>query len=168
MEKISPRTLIEKVYPILKILDSVLASSKSSSSSSRSSSRSSSSSSSKRNHMLINKIKELASDAIAVLSQNNQELLQPTRDAITKHFRREYKTLKQNVLPDTKLSFGDDLNKRMGSLQVGNQSCKVNITSRNSRYYQTYNLNFSQNQINSKNFKGFLRRIISTKSSRSK
>ena len=118
--------------------------------------------------MLINKIKELASDAIAVLSQSNQELLQPTRDGSRKHLRREYKTLKQNVLPDTKVSLGDDLNKRVGSLQASNQSCKVNITSKNSRYYQTYNLNFSQNQINSKNFKGFLRRIISTKSSRSK
>ena len=34
--------------------------------------------------MLMNKIKELASDALAVLSQSNQELRQQRRDGITK------------------------------------------------------------------------------------
>ena len=53
--------------------------------------------------MLINKIKELASDALAVLSQSNQELLQQRRDGITKNLSREYKTLKHNV-PDSRLT----------------------------------------------------------------
>ena len=53
--------LLKSAYPIVKILDSTLASS---------------SSSNKPNHMLINKIQELASDALAVLSQSNQEQLQ--------------------------------------------------------------------------------------------
>ena len=61
--------LLESVYPIVKILDSILANS---------------SSSSKPDHMLINKIKELASDALVVLSQSNQVLLQQSRDGITK------------------------------------------------------------------------------------
>ena len=49
--------------------------------------------------MLINKIKELASDALVLLSQSNQELLQQRRNGITKNLSREYKTLKHNVLP---------------------------------------------------------------------
>ena len=52
----------EKCLPIAKILDSILASN--------------SSNNNKPDHMLINKIKKLASDALAVLSQSNQELLQ--------------------------------------------------------------------------------------------
>ena len=55
--------LLKSAYPIVKILDSILVSS-------------SSSSNNKPYHMLMNKIKELASDALAVLSQSNQELLQ--------------------------------------------------------------------------------------------
>ena len=54
--------LLKSVYPIVKILDSILASN--------------SSNNIKSDHMLINKIKELVSDALAVLSQSNQELLQ--------------------------------------------------------------------------------------------
>ena len=62
--------LLKRVYTIVKILDSTLASS---------------SSSSKLDHMLINKIKELASDALAVIiTQSNQELLQQRQDGITK------------------------------------------------------------------------------------
>ena len=53
--------LLKNVYPIVKILDSILTSN---------------SSNNKPDHMLINKIKELASDALAVLSQSNQKLLQ--------------------------------------------------------------------------------------------
>ena len=49
--------------------------------------------------MLINKIKELASDALVLLSQSNQELLQQRRNGITKNLSREYKALKHNVLP---------------------------------------------------------------------
>ena len=49
--------------------------------------------------MFINKIKELASDALVLLSQSNQELLQQRRNGITKNLSREYKTLKHNVLP---------------------------------------------------------------------
>ena len=62
--------LLKRAYTIVKILDSTLASS---------------SSSSKLDHMLINKIKELASDALAVIiTQSNQELLQQRQDGITK------------------------------------------------------------------------------------
>ena len=106
--------------------------------------------------MLINKIKELASDALAVLSQSNQELLQQRRDGITKNLSREYKTLKHNIPPDSKLLFGDDLNNRIKLLQASNKAYNINITSNNSRYYQTYSPNFSRNQenSNSKNFKG--------------
>ena len=84
---------------------------------------------------------------------------QQGRDGITKNLSREYKTLKHNVPPDLKLLFGDDLNNRIKLLQTSNKTCKVNITPNNSRYYQTYSLNFSRNQENSKNFKGFSRRI---------
>ena len=52
--------LLKSAYPIVKILDSILTSN---------------SSNNKPDHMLINKIKELVSDALAVLSQSNQELL---------------------------------------------------------------------------------------------
>ena len=135
--------LLKNAYPIVKILDSILTSNN------------------KPDHMLINKIKKLASDALAVLSQSNQELLQQRRDGITKNLSREYKTLKHNVPPDSKLLFGDDLNNRIKLLQASNKACKVNITPNNSRYYQTYSPNFSRNQenSNSKNFKGFSRRI---------
>ena len=111
--------------------------------------------------MLINKIKELVSDALAVLSQSNQELLQQRWDGITKSLGREYKTLKHNVPPDPKLLFSDDLNSRIKLLQASNKACKVNITPNNSRYYQTYSPNFSRNQenSNSKNFKSFSGRI---------
>ena len=119
--------LLKSAYPIVKILDSILTSN---------------SSNNKPDHMLINKIKELASDALAVLSQSNQELLQQRRDGITKNLSREYKTLKHNVPPDSKLLFGDDLNNRIKLLQASNKACKVNITP-NSRYYQTYSPNFS-------------------------
>ena len=138
--------LLKSAYPIVKILDSILTSN---------------SSNNKPDHMLINKIKELASDALTVLSQSNQKLLQQRRDGITKNLSREYKTLKHNVPPDSKLLFGDDLNNRIKLLQASNKACKVNITPNNSRYYQTYSPNFSRNQdnSNSKNFKGFSRRI---------
>ena len=111
--------------------------------------------------MFIYKIKEPASDALAVLSQSNQELLQQRQDGITKILSREYKTLKHNVSPDSKLFFGDDLNNRIKLLQASNKACKVNITPNNSRYYQTYSPNFSRSQdnSNSKNFKVFSRRI---------
>ena len=112
--------------------------------------------------MLINKIKELASDSLAVLSQNNHELLQQRRDGITKNLSREYKTLKHSVLLDSKLLFGDDLNNRIKLLQASNKAFKVNITPNSSRYYQTYSTNLSRNQENSKNLKGSRR--ISTKS----
>ena len=138
------KLLLESAYPIVKILDSILASN---------------SSSNKPNHMLINKIKELASDALAVFSQSNQKLLQQRRDGITKNLSREYKTLKHNIPADSKLLFGDDLNNRIKLLQASNKTCKVNITPNNSRYYQTHSPNFSKNQENSKNFKGFPRRI---------
>ena len=62
--------LLKRAYTIVKILDSTLASS---------------SSSSNLDHTLINKIKELASDALAVIiTQSNQELLQQRQDGITK------------------------------------------------------------------------------------
>ena len=141
--------LLKNAYPIVRILDSILTSS--------------SSCSSKSNHMLINEIRELVSDALAALSQSNQELLQQRQDGITKYLSKEYKTLKPNVLPDPKLLFGDDLNSRIKLLQASNKTCKTNITSNNGRYYETFSSNFSRNQENSKNVKDFLRRIISTK-----
>ena len=138
--------LLKSAYPIVKILDSILTSN---------------SSNNKPDHMLINKIKELASDTLAVLSQSNQELLQQRRDAITKNLSREYKTLKHNVSPDSKLLFGDNLKNRIKLLQASNKACKVNITPNNSRYYLTDSPNFSRNQenSNSKNFQSFSRRI---------
>ena len=138
--------LLKSAYPIVKILDSILTSN---------------SSNNRPDHMLVNKIKELASDTLAVLSQSNQELLQQRRDGITKTLSREYKTLKHNVPPDSKLLFGDDLNNRIKLLQSSNKACKVNITPNNNRYYQTYIPNFNRNQdnSNSKNFEGFSRRI---------
>ena len=78
--------LLKNAYPIVRILDSILTSS--------------SSCSSKSNHMLINEIRELVSDALAALSQSNQELLQQRQDGITKYLSKEYKTLK----PVTKLA----------------------------------------------------------------
>ena len=54
------KLLLKNAYPIVKILDSILASN---------------SSNNKPDLMLIIKIKELASDSLAVLSQSNQELL---------------------------------------------------------------------------------------------
>ena len=45
-------------------------------------------------------IQELASDALAVLSQSNEKLLQQRRDAITKNLSREYKTFMQNISPE--------------------------------------------------------------------
>ena len=58
--------------------------------------------------MLLNIIKELTSDALAVLGQSNYELLQQRQDGITKKLSREYKTLKHNVPSDSKLLFGDN------------------------------------------------------------
>ena len=144
--------LLKRAYPIVKILVSILSSS--------------SSSNNKPHHMLINKIKELASDALAALSQSNQELIQQRRDGITKNFSRGYKTLKHNVPPDSKLLFGDDLNNRIKLLQASNKACNANVTPNSNRYYQTCSPNFSRNQgnSNSKNFNGFSRRI-STKTS---
>ena len=89
--------LLKSAYPFVKILDSILTSN---------------SSNDEPDHILINKIKELASDALAVLNQSNQELLQQRRDGITKNLTREYKTLKNNVPPDSKLLSGDDLNNK--------------------------------------------------------
>ena len=109
--------------------------------------------------MLINKIKEMASDTLAVFSQSNQELLQQRRDGVTKNLSGKCKTLKDNVPPDSKLLFGDDLNNRIKLLRASNKACRVNVTPNNSRYYQTYSPNFSRNQENSKNFKRFSRRI---------
>ena len=90
--------LLKSAYPIVKILDSIFTSN---------------SSNNKPDHMLINQIKELASNALAVLSQSNQELLQQRRDGIIKNLSREYKTLKHNVPSDSKLLFGDDHNNRI-------------------------------------------------------
>ena len=126
MQKFLPKS----AYPIVKILDSILTSN---------------SSNNKPHHMLINKIKELASDAPAVLSQSHQELLQQRRDGITKNLSRECKTLKHSVPPDSKLLFGDDLKNRIKLLQASDKACKVNITPNNSRYYQTHSPNFSRN-----------------------
>ena len=96
---------------------------------------------------------------MAVLSQSNQELLQQKREAITKNLSREYKTLKHNVPPNSKLLFGDDRNNRITLLHASNKVLTVNITPNNNRYYQTYSPNFSRNQEkNSKNFKDFSRR----------
>ena len=103
--------------------------------------------------MLMNIIKKLASDAL--LSQRNQELLQQRRDGITKNLSKEYKTLKHNVPPNSKLLFDNDINNRIKLFQASSKSCKVNITSNNGRYYQTYSLSFSRNQENLKNFRGF-------------
>ena len=138
--------LLKSSYPIVKILDSILISN---------------SSNNKPHHMLINKIKNLASDALELLSQSNLELQQQRRDGITKNVSREYETLKHNVPPDSKLLFGDDPNNRIKLLQASNKACKVNITPNNSRYYRTYSPNFSRNQdnSNSKNFKAFSRRL---------
>ena len=77
----------------------------------------------------MNNIKKLA-------SQSNQELLQQKRDGITKKLSRKYKTIKHNATPDSKLLFGDDLNNRI-KLQASNNTCKINIASNNSIYYQT-------------------------------
>ena len=74
-----------------------------------------------------------------------QELLQQRWDGITKNLSREYETMK-DVPPDSQLLFGNDLNNRIKLLQASNKACKVNITPNNSRYYQTYSPNFSQNQ----------------------
>ena len=94
--------LLKSAYPIVKKLDSIVTSN---------------SNNNKPDHMLINKIKELAPDALAKLSQSNQELLQQRQDGITKNLSREYKTLKHNVPPDSKLLFGNDLNNRIKLLQ---------------------------------------------------
>ena len=61
--------LLKSAYPIVKILDSILTSNNSNN---------------KPDRMLINKIIELVSDALALLSQSNQEVLQKRRDGITK------------------------------------------------------------------------------------
>ena len=121
--------LLKNAYPIVKILDSILPSN---------------SSNNKPDHMLINKIKELASDALAVLSQSNQKLLQQRCDGITKNLSRKYKTLKHNVPPVSKLLFGDDLNNRIKLLQAGNNACKVSITTNNSRCCQNYSSNLAE------------------------
>ena len=113
------KLLLKSAYPIVKILDSILASN---------------SSNNKPDLMLIIKIKELASDALAVLSKSNQELLQQSRDGITKNLSREYKTLKYNVPSDSELLFGDDLNNRIKLLQATSKACKVKMTP-NNRYY---------------------------------
>ena len=68
--------LLKSAYPIVKVLDSILTSN---------------SSNNKSDHMLINKIKELAIDVLAVLSQSNQELLQQRRDGTTKNLSRDIK-----------------------------------------------------------------------------
>ena len=57
---------------------------------------------------------------------------------LKKNVSREYKTLKHNIPPDSKLLFGDDLSNRIKLLQASNKACKVNITPNNSRYYQTF------------------------------
>ena len=126
--------LLKSAYPIVKILDNILTNN---------------SSNNKSDHMLINKIKGLASDVLAVLSQSSQELLQQRPEAVTKNVSREYETLKHNVPLDSKQLFTDDLNNRIKLLQASNKSCKVNITPNNSRYYQNYSSNFRRNQENS-------------------
>ena len=123
--------LLKSAYPIAKTLDSILTSNSSNNNS---------------DHILINKIKELASDALAVLSQSNQELLQQRGDGITKNLSREYKTLEHNVPPGSKLLFGDNLSNRIKLLQASNKACQVNVTPNNSKYYQIYSPNFSRNQ----------------------
>ena len=136
---------LKSAYFIVKILENIPASSSSSNSNSSSSSSSSSTSSSsnKSDQVLINEIKELTSDALPVLNQSTHDLLQQRQDGITKNSSREYKTLKHNVSPDSKLLFGDDLNNRIKLLEASNKACKINITQNNNRYYQNYSPNFS-------------------------
>ena len=83
--------LLKSAYPIVKLLDSILASSNS--------------------NNLETQI--TCSDSLPVLSQSNQELLQQRQDGIIKNLSRGYKTLKHNVPPDSKLLFSGNINSRI-------------------------------------------------------
>ena len=47
------------------------------------------------------------------------------RDGITKNLSREYKTLKHNVLPDSKPLISENLNNRIKLLQVSNKLARL-------------------------------------------
>ena len=83
--------LLKSAHPIVKLLDSILASSNS--------------------NNLETQI--TCSDSLPVLSQSNQELLQQRQDGIIKNLSRGYKTLKHNVPPNSKLLFSGNINSRI-------------------------------------------------------
>ena len=61
-------------------------------------------------------LKANTTDALAILSYANQNILQTRKDYIMPSLSKEFRQLRNNVPKDSKLLFGDDINQRIMSI----------------------------------------------------
>ena len=104
----------------------------------------------------LTSLKANTTDALAILSCANQNILQTHKDDIMPSLSKEFRQLRNNVPKDSKLLFGDDINQRIMSISKTSKSVvKYQSSSRHDDKYSrpSKSCNYYQNQP--KNFKSF-------------
>ena len=114
---------------------------------------------------LLISLKQSASEAIAILSYANSNLLQGRRDDIVPHLSKGYSQLRNVMSPDSEFLFGDDLSARIASITKSNKTINSAKKSYDGRtYYGNGKFDHKQRQSSyykqsfSKNSKSFPRK----------
>ena len=85
----------------------------------------------------LSKIKQLATDSMAMLSATNQAILDKRRDQMAPHLAKEYRQLKNEVPNDSRKLFGDDIKTRLAAIKAANKATKATDW----RHHINYNRN---------------------------
>ena len=72
----------------------------------------------------LNNLKNLATDALGMMSCSNLNILQIRRDTLAPQLSFSYKHLKNGVPTNSKKLFGDDLKGRLSAIKAGNKASK--------------------------------------------
>ena len=101
-------------------------------------------------------LKVNATDALAILSYANQNILQTRKDDIMPSLSKEFRQLHNNVPKDSKLLFGDDINQRIMSISKTSKSVvKYQSSSRHDEKYSRPSKSYNYYQNQPKNLKSF-------------
>ena len=101
-------------------------------------------------------LKANTTDALAILSYANQNILQTRKDDIMPSLSKEFRHLRNNVPKDSKLLFGDDINQHIMSTSKTSKSVvKYQSPSRHDEKYSRPSKSYNYYQNQPKNFKSF-------------
>ena len=101
-------------------------------------------------------LKANTADALAILSDANQNILQTRKDVIMPSLSNQLRQLRNNVPNDSKLLFGNDINQCIMSISKTSKSVvKYQSSSRHDDKYSRPSKSYNYYQNQPKNFKSF-------------